>query len=850
MVKTKNAKEIAQQFIKILSENKRSERYFAGDIEWLKNRINIWEKNYIRIGLVGVTSSGKSTLLNAILGDDLLPTAVRPSSGTLITCSQGKRTEAVVYFENGSSIKLDASNLKEQLSKYGDEAYNEKNKYKVKIIHVKSPNFLFPENIQIIDSPGLDAYGLERHEKMTMEMLLPTIDMSMYVVTLKANSDMITGDILHTINDHQKPLFIVQNMLDSVEAKIGKDGIILKTAEDVALEYKDRMKRILKDVDNKLLKIVDIVQLSAKMAVDGRMMNDKQKVKKSNLHELINQVEYREKLLRPKIHLERISQIVNHMDSLVNREAIIIEEKKTLEQSIRDEESEISAYLNEKNKLTDSLEETKELLVKMVKKLRRITNQTIREMKQLPEKNFQEGEALVNRVRDQFNKIEESFIKHMRSLNAAIAKLFKMLNMKMEDYEFDDHIKPIHQNKTPKIKKKIIEQTFSRAKSGLGNKVARFFGDVFNTDWGYERVRDNVEVIDFVAMSQSLKEYERIYSSQMEGYINKLEDRLISLLEKALVEIERRQLSLQEKKSISLEKEQMKQLLIKLEKHMKVLGREGMVIRNQMQKDKEPPKVKKIKKEKKSRILMKSGTWDLYKLSNHLLHIHFHKCWNVVQERNNTAQKGIQYSLIWGWDALAITSFTKRFLNCTLTKESENRLKNNGIAMIGKSKRIILINEPCLDQRTSRRLASMLNNDNYNVYVLFNLIQSGQTQKVIGQSELLKLPKIKQMPVNCVVQSINEFKVANNILEAMFTLFPILEEASLFHIGHLLINDANPLYSMISLDLHVVETIEADILEVFASIEHKYQYLLAQPNEETFIKTYIQSFIDYKVRGI
>ncbi len=43
----------------------------------------------------------------------------------------------------------------------------------------------FRGNILLIDSPGLDAYGLENHEKLTLENLLPTIDVCIFVTTLK-----------------------------------------------------------------------------------------------------------------------------------------------------------------------------------------------------------------------------------------------------------------------------------------------------------------------------------------------------------------------------------------------------------------------------------------------------------------------------------------------------------------------------------------------------------------------------------------------------------------------------------------------------------------------------------------
>lgn len=66
--------ELLNNIIALLSKSKNAkiiERY-KGDIKWLEDRKIKWDKNKIRVGIIGITSSGKSTLINAILGKEIL----------------------------------------------------------------------------------------------------------------------------------------------------------------------------------------------------------------------------------------------------------------------------------------------------------------------------------------------------------------------------------------------------------------------------------------------------------------------------------------------------------------------------------------------------------------------------------------------------------------------------------------------------------------------------------------------------------------------------------------------------------------------------------------------------------
>lgn len=289
-----DAKNLIQDSIKILKGDLKASKYFEANIQWLEQQLEYQQKNIIRIGLIGVTSSGKSTILNALLGEKLLPAAVRPSSGILITCSKSKVKEATVFFEDRKPLILRNEQIKQEINRFGDEKNNPGNQYKVKHIDIKSPHFLLDENVQIVDSPGLEAYGLEYHETLTMETLLPSVDLCIYALTMKANADESTFRALQTIQKHRKPIVIIQNMLDSVEPKKGKDGEIIKTKEQVAFEHKARIERIVEKVQTTsdtgvdMKTLVDIIQLSAKEALIARIQKDNNLFKESKMNDLIH----------------------------------------------------------------------------------------------------------------------------------------------------------------------------------------------------------------------------------------------------------------------------------------------------------------------------------------------------------------------------------------------------------------------------------------------------------------------------------------------------------------------------------------------------------------------------------
>lgn len=204
-----NSIDLIDKAIAILSSNNNLYNRYESEIKLLNQRKEQWQSDKIRIGVIGVTSSGKSTLINAILGNKLLSMAVKPSSSQLVSCRRYKQSMATIFFENETKKILKGENLNaKNIKKYSDENINAGNKEHVVQIELSTPTFELGNDILLIDSPGLDAYGLENHEELTLEVLLPTIDICIFVTTLKNNSDEKMKSILNLIGKYKCPVVI------------------------------------------------------------------------------------------------------------------------------------------------------------------------------------------------------------------------------------------------------------------------------------------------------------------------------------------------------------------------------------------------------------------------------------------------------------------------------------------------------------------------------------------------------------------------------------------------------------------------------------------------------------------
>lgn len=259
-----NITELISQTISLYDSVPVAKKFFLASRQRLENLLARIGSSQTRIAVIGITSSGKSTLLNAILGQNLLPTAVAPSSGRQVLCGYDTTLHADIIFspESGKQRLVVTENIKEALKQYGDENSNKGNFQQVDEIHVYSPSFKFDHSLIFVDTPGLDAYNLGVHEEITLKLVLPTVDMILFLTNVKCDSDGQNLEFIDRSTSEVKPLIVVQNKINSISAKMSKRGIE-KTVADIKQEHLNRLQRLLAKAQKESVRKAPIVQVSA-----------------------------------------------------------------------------------------------------------------------------------------------------------------------------------------------------------------------------------------------------------------------------------------------------------------------------------------------------------------------------------------------------------------------------------------------------------------------------------------------------------------------------------------------------------------------------------------------------------
>ena len=134
------------------------------------------EDNNLEVALFGRVSSGKSSLLNALLHTDVLPVGVNPITAVPTRLRYGSTLRAEIAYANGRNEEVPL----EEFRKLVSEAGNPGNQRNVVRALVEIPSARLSRGIVLVDTPGLGS--LARRGAAETMAYLPACDLAILLI--------------------------------------------------------------------------------------------------------------------------------------------------------------------------------------------------------------------------------------------------------------------------------------------------------------------------------------------------------------------------------------------------------------------------------------------------------------------------------------------------------------------------------------------------------------------------------------------------------------------------------------------------------------------------------------------
>ncbi|MFW2443026.1 dynamin family protein [Aliarcobacter butzleri] len=273
----------------------------------LENTHNYLNDQKFSIGITGVMNAGKSTMLNALMGREILGSAVVPETANLTIVKHNPTDNAKVYYWNEQEwdrIKKSASQLEsmkdfveetnrifadnlknyirpvsrfdeidiKDLSSYTSAEASGKKCNLVKYVELGSKLDFLSDGIEIVDTPGLDDPVIQR-EEITKEYI-SQCDMMIHLMNVSQSATLKDVEFIIDALLYQNisKLLVVITRADTV-SKEQLDEVIKYTKTSIEKQLKAQNKDSQLDY---ILKTIRFIPISGRMALLHRTGREKE----------------------------------------------------------------------------------------------------------------------------------------------------------------------------------------------------------------------------------------------------------------------------------------------------------------------------------------------------------------------------------------------------------------------------------------------------------------------------------------------------------------------------------------------------------------------------------------------
>lgn len=246
-----------------------------------------------KVAVVGEFKRGKSTLINGLLGKEILPADPLPCSATLNRITYDVKPHAMISFKNGEKLEIPVEELRSYVTKLTEESAQTAET--IAEATVFYPLNYCKNNVDIIDTPGLND-----DENMTNVTLsvIPQVDISIMAIMALSPFGQYEKDFLENklmASDVGKVIFVVtridlvdpedrERIVDHIRQEITKHILVKakKLYGEESDEYKDYARK---------LGDVKVIGISPRNALRGKVRDDQALYEDSNYPEFEKELE-------------------------------------------------------------------------------------------------------------------------------------------------------------------------------------------------------------------------------------------------------------------------------------------------------------------------------------------------------------------------------------------------------------------------------------------------------------------------------------------------------------------------------------------------------------------------------
>jgi len=295
--------------------------------------------NHFNLVVLGQFKRGKTTLINSLVGNAILPSSVVPLTSIVTILKFGSKVKCTIFMNDGTEQNVPI----EEIQDYVTESGNPENRRGVKCACIEYPIPLLEKGMQLVDTPGIGSTFL--HNTETTYEFLDHLDAAVFLMSADVPISQVEKELLETIKSSTQKIFFVLNKVDNL---IPKEITEMSTYNMNVLEEMG-------------FTVPEIWPISARKALEAKTTDDKNLLLDSGVSDL-------EVAIGTFLSTEKGKIVLNTAISKTKRITLQILSQIAIEtKTLTDSEEELENKIDTFHKLNANLKKDKEDIAYLIK---------------------------------------------------------------------------------------------------------------------------------------------------------------------------------------------------------------------------------------------------------------------------------------------------------------------------------------------------------------------------------------------------------------------------------------------------------------------------------------------------